>query len=127
MSLIETDIVKAREVAKAAARMIKPLRTEQTIRTLAKEMAAAWWDESLKGNTEPPPGTPENYDPNVRSEAFRRMWPDQRIYVTICWPHFYKEARRLMIGMLDANSGVSDIMKERIWAAVQEDWNEKGN
>lgn len=127
MSLIEKDVVAAREVAKQVAQTLRPLRTEQTIRQLAKEMAAAWWDESLKGNTAPPPGVPETYDPNVRSEMFRRTWPDQRIYVQICWPHFYKPARQQMIAMLDAHSGVSDAMKERIWGAIQEDWNEKGN
>jgi len=125
--MIETDFVKAREVAKTAARTLRPLRTERTIRMLAKEMAAAWWDESLKGTTAPPPGTPENYDPAVRSEMFRRMWPDQQVYVTLCWPFFYKMARTQMIGMLDASSGVSEHMKARIWEAIQEDWNEKGN
>lgn len=94
---------------------------------LAKEMAAAWWDESLKGNTAPPPGVPETYSPEVRSKAFRETWPDQRVYVIMCWPHFYKQARTQLISMLDQNSGVSEIMKERIWAAVQEDFNEKGN
>lgn len=125
--MIETDFVKAREIAKTAAQTLKPLRTERTIRMLAKEMAAAWWDESLKGMTAPPPGLPETYDPEVRSEMFRRMWPDQRVYVTICWPHFYKMARSQMVGMLDANSGVSDHMKWRIYEAVMEDANEKGN
>lgn len=125
--MIETDFVKAREVAAIAARTLGPLRTVRTIRILAKEMAAAWWDESLKGNTAPPPGVPETYNPAVRSKAFRRMWPDQQVYVRINWKHFYKTARTQMIGMLDANSGVSDVMKKRIWAAVQEDFNEKGN
>jgi hypothetical protein len=125
--MIETDLIKAREVAAQAARTLRPLRTERTIRMLAKEMAAAWWDESLQGMTAPPPGVPENYDPNVRSEAFRQMWPDQRVYVTLCWPYFYKNARQQMIAMLDPHSGVSEIMKSRIYEAIMEDANQKGN
>jgi hypothetical protein len=127
MSLQETDIAAAREVAKLAARTLKPLRTERTIRMLAKEMAAAWWEESLKANTAPPPGVPETYSPEVRSEMFRRMWPDQRVYVIICWPHFYRRAREQMISMLHHESGVNDHLKARIFDAVLEDWNEKGN
>jgi hypothetical protein len=124
--MIETDLVKAREVAKQAAQTLRPLRTERTIRMLAKEMAAAWWDESIEGMTAPPPGVPENYDPNVRSEMFRGMWPDQQVYVTICWPHFYKEARRQMVMML-GRTDVSETMKARIYDAIMEDANEKGN
>src|SRR5215475_15214693 len=124
--MIETDLIKAREVAKTAARTLKPLRTERTTRMMAKEMAAAWWDESIKGMTAPPPGTPENYHPNVRSELFRKMWPDRQVYVTICWPHFYKPARQQMISMLGRND-VSEVMKVRIYEAIMEDRNEKGN
>ncbi len=124
--MIETDLVKAREVAKQAAQALRPLRTERTIRVLAKEMAAAWWDESIEAMTAPPPGTPEAYDPNVRSEMFRRMWPDRQVYVTICWPHFYKPARQQMVGML-GRSDISELMKSRIYDAIMEDANEKGN
>lgn len=118
-----TDIIKAREVTKQAAQTLRPLRTEQTTRHLAKSMCKAWWDESINA---------EHVGLNAdlgkqRTEMFRAMWPDRKIYVTLCWPFFYKTARQQMVSMLHSTSGVSDIMKERIHAAVMEDMQEKGN
>lgn len=127
--LIETDVVKAREVAKQAARTLKPLRTERTLRMMAKEMAGAWWDESVKiADAEKLDSlTPEEKAfARKRSDMFRAMWPDQKIYVTICWPHFYKMARQQAISMLDANSGIAEHMKARIYDAVCEDFNKNG-
>jgi len=124
--LIELDIVKAREVAKLAAKTLKPLRTEHTIRTLAKEFAAAWWDESTKLGDGVYATQDETEFAKKRSDMFRAMWPDQRIYVSICWPHFYKIARKQMISMLDVHSGTSEVMKARIFDAIIED-REKGN
>lgn len=119
-----TDIVKAREVTKQAAQTIRPLRTEQTTRHLAKSMCKAWWDESI--NSEKVPGMNADLG-QQRTEMFRAMWPDRKIYVTLCWPFFYVAARKQMISMLHHESGVSAVMKERIHAAVLEDMGEKGN
>lgn len=116
------DIEKARELAKEAARTIKPLRTEQTIRHAAKDFAAAWWDESINSEQ-----LCLNSDlGRARTAAFRAMWPDRKIYVTLCWPFFYKVARDHLISML-GNPQVSEYMKERIHAAILEDRNKKGN
>lgn len=127
MTLIELDVVKAREVAKQAARTLKPLRTERTLRMMAKEFAAAWWDESIaQGAIEAMPGIPATMNPKHRSDMFRAMWPDRQVYVTICWPHFYRLARSQALSMLAPTSGVSEHMKARIFDAIVEDREKAG-
>lgn len=127
MTLIDLDVVRAREVARQAARTLKPLRTERTLRMMAKEFAGAWWDESIsQGALEAMPGIPATENPQHRSDMFRAMWPDRQVYVTICWPHFYVLARKQALSMLGPDSGVSEHMKARIFDAIVEDREKAG-
>jgi hypothetical protein len=140
MSLQQTDVVKARDVAKLAARTLRPLRTEQTIRTLAKEIADLVWenpallfemnaqtiDEQTLFNGVALRLAEKDWPDGWRM-TYRVLWPDSRVHRQLLWPRFYKIARARLVGMLDAKSGTSEVMKERIFAAIQEDWNEKGN
>lgn len=140
MSLQKTDVVAAREVATLAARTLRPLRTEQTIRTLAKEIADLVWenpallfemnaqtiDEQTLFNGVALRLAEKDWPDGWRM-TYRVLWPDSRVHRTLLWPRFYKIARQRMISMLHHDSGVNEHLKARIFDAVQEDWNEKGN
>jgi hypothetical protein len=59
--------------------------------------------------------------------TYRVLWPDLKVHRMLMWPRFYGKARERLISMLDYRSGTSEVMKDRIWTAILEDRNEKGN
>lgn len=119
---MEMDPVRIREQAKVLAKTLKPLRTNRTLRMMAKEFAAAWWDESCKLGDGEYATREEKEFAKHRSAMFRAAWPDQKVYVTLCWPHFYKQARSQAVAMLGPTSGVSEHMKARIYDDVLDDF-----
>ena len=139
MNLIESDISHAREIAKTAARTLKPLRTERTIRMLAKELSGLVWEnpallfeldlqtieEQMLFN-----GVAIHLAEKDWPEGWRRtyhvLWPDQQIHAQLLWPRFYKAARAKLLTMLHHESSTTEHMKARIFEAICED-REKGN
>jgi hypothetical protein len=139
-AITEKDVGLARETAKEIARLNKPLRTERTIRTLAKEMADLVWEqpdllfewnmqniaEQTLFNGVGMRLAEKDWDEGWRM-TYRFLWPDVQVHRIIMWPRFYKKARERLISMLHHESGVTEHMKARIFDAVLEDWNQKGN
>jgi hypothetical protein len=138
--LTQQDVVLARDAAKSLAMMQRPLRTERTIRTLAKEMADLCWDNPALlfewnlqhvGEQTLFNGVgmrlAEKDWPDGWRMTYRVLWPDVKVHRMLMWPRFYRAARERLISMLDHRSGVNEHMKARIYDAVLEDWNEKGN
>lgn len=133
------DLVKAREIAKVEARTIRPLRTERTTRNFAKEIADLVWenpytlfekgiqrfDEQILFDKISKYLQPSDWPEGWR-RAYRMMWPDVQIHRQLCWPRFYSLARKAMAEML-GRPDVPEVMKARIYDAIMEDRNEKGN
>jgi hypothetical protein len=138
MSLQQKDVVAAREVARIAARTLRPLRTERTIRTCAKEIADQVWEnpwllvekdlltveEQTTFNGVTMHLAKKDWPDGWRM-TYRVLWPDSQVHRIIMWPRFYKAARTQLISMLDAKSGTSELMKERIHLAIVEDFEKR--
>lgn len=75
--------------------------TERTVRSLAKEFAGKFYEESQ------------------RSLRFRRTWPDQRDYVSKNWPHFVDISVQTLGAMLHRRD-VPEHRKEEIYRALIE-------
>ncbi len=140
--LTQQDVSLARDAAKALALMQRPLRTEQTIRCSAKELADIVWDNPIllweerinaatMADTVLLNGVQRRLAEADWADGFRMtyhvLWPDRKVHQILLWPRFYKAARQRLTNMLDYRSGVGEVMKDRIWKAILEDRNEKGN
>ena len=137
--IITDDLVKARELATVEARTLRPLRTERTTRSFAKKIADLVWEnpytlfekgmqkfeeQVLLEKIRPYLQTADL--PDGWRRTYRMMWPDVRIHQQPCWPRFYTVARNSMAEMLGRHD-ISGVMKTRIYDAIMEDRNEKGN
>ena len=80
--------------------------TERTVRSLAKEFAGKFYEESQ------------------RSLRFRRTWPDQRDYVSKNWPHFVDISVQTLGAMLH-RADVPDHRKHEIYEALVEQANKE--
>lgn len=72
--------------------------TNRLVRHQAKEFAGIFYDEN-------------------RTARFRRMWPSQREYVRINWPHFHDLAVKALTHML-MQPGVRQDHKDTIYEAL---------
>lgn len=75
--------------------------TERTVRSVAKELAGEFYDQS-------------------RSERFRRENPNQNVFVAKMWPSFVDLARQSMSKLL-ASPGVHEHVKQATYEALLED------
>lgn len=68
----------------------------------AMDMAAAFYEEN-------------------RSDRFRNIWPDQRLYTLYNWRTFIPGARAILISQLSPDVKISTHLKDEIAKAVIED------
>lgn len=83
--------------------------TERTIRSTAKSLAGAFYEDEVKGG--------EN---KAKSARFRAFWPNVAVFQARNWPSFVKMARELMVAQLNDKS-TSEPMKMAIADALIED------
>lgn len=107
--------------------------TERTIRTLAKELAAEFYEHKGRSNRFRSMDEPTRAralkmmeDGNIRevvvSVPFRQAYPDAKTFSKAHWPFFYSLARDCLVAMLALpDSRIHPNMKEAIRDAIVED------
>jgi hypothetical protein len=108
--------------------------TERTIRNMAKEFAAAWYEQNSrterfrkgedKVNAYTVVETPQGPQQAIVKVPFRVAFPDAKSYANAAWPHWVTFARQKMAEMLKPDSTTSERLKHCIADALIEE-NEK--
>ena len=82
--------------------------TVQTIRQVAKELAANDWDQG------------------THSERYRKLWPDVKQYVGRAWPQYVPMAKLILVEMLQDKT-TSQSIKDAVYDALVEDGTRNAN
>ena len=113
------------------------MRSERTIRALAKELAGEFYDHKsrtkrFRSMDEPTRARAlKQFEDGHVEEVivivpFREAYPDAKTYAKAHWPFFYDTARKCLTTMLALpDSRIHPNMKKAIYDALKEDWDKQ--
>jgi hypothetical protein len=77
------------------------IRVTRLLEETARGIAGAFWEDEYR-----------QVEYRVRSDIFRKRYPNQYAYIDECWPHWIKDARAVLAHMLNDRLRPEDQKKE---------------